>query len=89
MEIRFNPRFPQPSAETIKKLLLSKEAALKEKTRLVKCPVCGFTLTEISVEQKTSIYAKCQKCKFSEPLSPAFFRRMKRYSEGLQSRREL
>ncbi len=40
-----------------------------------------FPLGTIVVEadlRKESVYVKCRKCKFEGPLSPAYFRRMKR-----------
>jgi hypothetical protein len=42
------------------------------------CPICGFLVQIIPVTQTDIVFAKCHKCKFTGPLDPAYFRRMKR-----------
>lgn len=78
--MNFNPRYPAPSDEVLRKLELSRMEAEQLETRDMKCPICGFRVRTIPVSQTDMVFVKCQKCKFEGPLSPAYFRRMKRYS---------
>ena len=77
--LTFNPRFPTPSVEVQRRILLSREAAEKSGSREMRCPVCGFKVTDVPLTQTEVVYVKCRKCKFEGPLSPAYFRRLKRY----------
>lgn len=77
--LTFNPRFPTPSAEVQRRILLSREVAEKAGFREMRCPVCGFKVTDVPLTQTEVVYVKCRKCKFEGPLSPAYFRRLKRY----------
>ena len=79
----FNPKYPAPSADVLRKLELSRQEAEQTLIREMKCPICSFPVARIPITQTEIVYVKCHKCKFSGPLSPAFFRRMKRYHEGL------
>ena len=83
--LNFNPRFPTPSAEVQRMILLSMEAAKAAGSREMRCPVCGFKVTDVPLTQTEVVYVVCRKCKFTGPLSPAYFRRMKRYSELISS----
>ena len=62
----------------MKKLLLSMEAAEAVGSREMRCPICGFKVTDVPLTQTEVVYVKCRKCKFEGPLSTAYFRRMKR-----------
>ena len=53
------------------------------RSRDMRCPVCGFKVTEVPLTQTEPVYVRCGKCKFAGALSPAYVRRMKRYAEGL------
>lgn len=75
----FNPRFPTPSAEVRQRLLLSRKEAERAGSREMRCPICGFKVTDVPLTQTEVVYVKCRKCKFEGPLSPAYFRRRKRY----------
>lgn len=77
--LKFNPRFPEPSEEVQRRLLLSLEAAESVGSREMRCPVCGFKVTEVPLTQTEVVFVKCRKCKFEGPLSPAYFRRMKHF----------
>ena len=44
----------------------------------MRCPICGFKVTDVPLTQTEVVYVRCRKCKFEGPLSPAYFRRMKR-----------
>ena len=77
--ICFNPRFPTPPPDIILKIKLSRQEAAQIPTRDMYCPVCSFKVAHIPVTQTEPVYVKCQKCKFEGPISPAYFRRMKRY----------
>ena len=79
----FNPKYPTPSAEVLRKLEISMQEAEQIPVREMKCPVCNFPVARIPVTQTEIVYVKCHKCKFIGPLSPAFFRRMKSYQERL------
>ena len=76
--LKFNPRYPIPCEEVQRKLLLSMEAAEAVGSREMRCPICGFKGTDVPLTQTEVVYVKCRKCKFEGPLSPAYFRRMKR-----------
>ena len=67
-----------PSQETLRRLELSRQKAGGVKTREMHCPICGFLVQIIPVTQTDIVFAKCHKCKFTGPLDPAYFRRMKR-----------
>jgi len=73
----FSSRYPKPSEEIQKKLYLSWVEAQKTENRDMHCPVCGFKVAVIPKNQTTIQNVKCRKCKFTGPLSPAYFRRMK------------
>lgn len=67
-----------PSQETLRRLELSRQKAGGVRTREMHCPICGFLVQIIPVTQTDIVFAKCHKCKFTGPLDPAYFRRMKR-----------
>ena len=75
----FNPRYPAPSAEVQEKLYLSWLEAQRTENREMRCPVCGFKVAVIPIDQTAVQNVFCRKCKFTGPLSPAYFRRMKGY----------
>ena len=85
MEVRLmsgytcNPRYKAPSPDIMRKLELSRQEAERVETREMRCPVCGFLVQRIPVTQTDIVFVKCRKCKFDGALSPAYFRRMKRY----------
>ena len=60
------------------RLELSRQRADEVQTREMHCPMCGFLVQIIPVTQTDIVFAKCHKCKFTGPLDPAYFRRMKR-----------
>ena len=66
------------SSEVLEKLKKSREKARNVKTRTVKCPICGELVRIIPVDQKELMFVKCNKCKFTGVLDPAYFRRQKR-----------
>ena len=66
-----------PSQETLRRLELSSQKAGGVKTREMHCPICGFLVQIIPVTQTDIVFAKCHKRKFTGPLDPAYFRRMK------------
>ena len=78
----FNSRSPEPSKEIQYKLYLSWVEAQKTEHLDMYCPVCGFKVAVIPKNQTTVQYVFCRKCKFTGPLSPAYFRRMKGYAGG-------
>ena len=74
-----NPRYRTPSPDVMRKLELSRLEAEKVRTREMRCPFCGFLLRIIPVTQTDIVFVKCRKCKFDGALSPAYFRRIRRY----------
>ncbi len=83
--------FQSPSPDTLLKLELSRKKAEHVATRELNCPICGFLVQIIPVTQTELVFVKCRKCKFTGPLDPAYFRRMKRlhtyqsvFSESVQ-----
>ena len=77
------PRIRQPgygglSQDVIRRLELSRQKAGGVETREMHCPICGFLVQIIPVTQTDVVFVKCHKCKFTGPLDPAYFRRMKR-----------
>ena len=83
--VSFNPRYPAPSAEVQRMIMLSIAAARKVGSREMRCPVCGFKVADVPLTQTEVVYVRCRKCKFEGPLSPAYFRRMKRYASEISS----
>ena len=75
----FNSRYPEPSEEIQYKLYLSWLEAQKTEHRDMYCPVCGFKVAVIPKNQTTVHNVFCRKCKFTGPLSPAYFRRIRGY----------
>ena len=69
-----------PSPETLRNLELSRRRAETVATREMHCPMCGFLVQIIPVTQTELVFVRCRKCKFTGPLDPAYFRRMKRLS---------
>lgn len=67
-----------PSPETLRKLELSRKKAETVATREMRCPMCGFLVQIIPVTQTELVFVRCRKCKFTGPLDPAYFRRMRR-----------
>jgi len=84
----FNARYPKPSEEIRRKLFLSWAEARKTENRDMRCPVCGFKVAVIPKDQTSIQNVKCQKCKFTGPLSPAYFRRMKGYRDRMAIQKE-
>lgn len=80
---RFNPKYPAPSADVQRRLRLSRQEAERIETRDIRCPICDFPVARIPALQKEIVFVKCHKCKFVGPLSPAHFRRLKRYATEL------
>ena len=66
------------SQDVIRRLELSRQKAGGVETREMHCPICGFLVQIIPVTQTDIVFVKCHKCKFTGPLDPAYFRRMKR-----------
>ena len=78
----FNSRYPKPSEEIRQKLYLSWVESRKTENRNMCCPVCVFKVAVIPKNQTTIQNVFCRKCKFTGPLSPAYFRRMKGSRNG-------
>jgi len=74
-----NPRYNTPSPDVLRELELSRLEAENIETREMRCPICGFLVRIIPVTQTDIVFVKCRKCKFDGALSPAYFRRVKRY----------
>ena len=85
---RDSPTYRAVSAAVLDKLELSRQMAEKVPTRQMRCPYCGYLVRIIPVTQTEVVYVKCQKCKFDGPLSPAYFRRMKRQTPVIRLREE-
>ena len=75
------PGYGGLSQEVARRLELSRQKAGEVETREMHCPICGFLVQIIPVTQTDIVFAKCHKCKFTGPLDPAYFRRMKRLGE--------
>ena len=72
------PGYGGLSQDVLHRLELSRQRADEVQTREMHCPMCGFLVQIIPVTQTDIVFAKCHKCKFTGPLDPAYFRRMKR-----------
>lgn len=77
----YSSKYQISSPDIARKLQLSREEAAGIKTREMRCPICGFLVRIIPETQTDMVFAYCRKCKFDGPLSPAYFRRMKRYRQ--------
>lgn len=75
-----HPGYDTPSPDILRKLELSRERAAAVKTREMHCPICGFLVQIIPVTQTEIVFVRCRKCKFTGPLDPAYFRRIRRLS---------
>ena len=73
-----HPGHTPPSPDTLRKLELSRQRAETVQTREMHCPICGFLVQIIPVTQTELVFVRCRKCKFTGPLDPAYFRRMRR-----------
>ena len=73
-----HPGHTPPSPDTLRKLDLSRQRAETVQTREMHCPICGFLVQIIPVTQTELVFVRCRKCKFTGPLDPAYFRRMRR-----------
>lgn len=72
-------RYKRPlSAETLRKLEISRRQAEQLVKREIKCPICGFYLLDVYGTEHNITRAKCKKCKFDEPIETAMFRTLKR-----------
>jgi len=69
-----------PSPEILRKLELSRQKAEMVQTREMHCPMCGFLVQIVPVTQTDLVFVRCRKCKFTGPLDPAYFRRIRRLS---------
>lgn len=47
----FNPRFTAPSAEVQQSLFLSRKDAERAGSREMRCPICGFKVTDVPLTQ--------------------------------------
>ena len=79
MSAQNTTRFQKPlSPEVLRRLELSRRKAARIQARVMQCPICGFPVSRIPVNQTDIVFARCRKCKFTGPLDPAYFRRVKR-----------
>lgn len=66
--LRFNPRYLVSCEEIQRKLLLSMEAAEAVGSREMRCPICGFKVTDVPLTQTEVVFVKYRKCKFEDHL---------------------
>ena len=45
--LKFNPRFPTPSLEVQRMIFVSFQEAEEKGSRDMRCPVCGFKVTDV------------------------------------------
>lgn len=76
-EIIYDSRYGQLTPDVAEKILKSREEAKHLESRELTCPVCGFRIEEIYGISSGVLHVKCRKCKLEEPLSLAYFRRIK------------
>ena len=76
-EILYDSRYGNLTPEVAEKIRKSREEVKKLKSRTLRCPVCGFRLEEIYELTSGYVQVKCRKCKLEEPLSLAYFRKIK------------
>ncbi len=55
----------------------SRREAERMERRVIKCPVCGFSVTKATSDCTGYPTFKCSKCKFSGPIGLAYFRKVK------------
>ena len=77
-EIIYDSRYGHLTPDVAEKIRKSREEAKKMKSRELKCPVCGFRIEEIYGITSGIVQVKCRKCKLEEPLSLAYFRKIKK-----------
>ena len=80
LPVREQTKHAAPSQDVLRKLELSRQRAASVETREMHCPICGFLVQIIPVTQTEIVFVRCRKCKFTGPLDPAYFRRIKRLS---------
>lgn len=76
-QISWDHRFAQPSAEVMRKILLSRQEVEGLEKKDLKCPICGFRIIGVYADRSGHAEVKCSKCKFEGPLNLAYFRRQK------------
>ena len=79
-----NYRELTPSEDVRRNLERSRRKAALIKTREVRCPYCKRIVAIVPIGQTDMMFPKCQKCKFSGPLDPRYFRRMRTYQDYLR-----
>ena len=76
-DIPYDRRYGELTPEQAYLIHRSRREAERMEKREVKCPACGFRMTEAGSDSRGHTTLKCQKCKFQEPLNLAYFRTMK------------
>lgn len=56
--LRFNPKSPICCEDIQRKLLLSMEAAEEVGSREMRCPICGFKVTDVPLTQTEVVYVR-------------------------------
>ena len=85
MDKRYNDRFGPVSAETARKLELSRTEAEGMESRDLRCPICGYKIATVYLDRKGHVSIKCRKCKFDGVINLAYFRRQKRADGGARA----
>ncbi len=82
MDERYNDRFGPVSAETARKLELSRIETENMESRDLRCPICGYRIGTVYTDRKGHVSIKCRKCKFDGVINLAYFRRQKTSRAG-------
>jgi len=67
--------------ERIEKINRSQEEVKNLQFRAVHCPYCGIYLFDVFEDIQGHIAVKCNKCKSTVPINPAYFRRYSKLGE--------
>ena len=57
-----NIRISEPSEEMMEKIRKARHAIANQKTRMVKCPFCGYNSIAVFEDTRGHVQAKCKLC---------------------------
>ena len=78
MDSKYNDRFGPVSAETARKLEMSRAETENMESKDLRCPICGYKIGTVYLDRQGHVSIKCRKCKFDGVINLAYFRRQNR-----------
>lgn len=84
-DINYDRRYGQLTPEQAYLIHRSRREAERIEKRIVKCPICGFKITEAGADSRGHTTLHCPKCKFDGAINLAYFRSMKNAKASTES----